>query len=98
MKDFVNTKVLLPYLKVVMKVIGILILIFSVYIVGISFMDPEKIQIKNSNRRKINEKIEKDNITKNNMFLKRKNQDLKTFNKKLNTNIKNFFRKEDNSK
>jgi hypothetical protein len=94
MKDLKNFNFLLPYLKIFMKIIGILIIIFSVYIVGISFMDPEKIQIKNSNRRKINEKIDKDNINKENMFLKRRNQDLKSLNNKINSNIKNFFAKE----
>lgn len=90
-----NSKIILPYLKVLMKIFGILILVFCIYIIGISFMNPETIQIKNSNRRKINEKIENDNIKKNNMFIKKKNRDLKSFNKKLNSNIKSFFSKEE---
>ena len=59
----------------------------------ISLVNPDNIDIKNSNRRKINEKIKENNVKKNNMYLKRKNESLKLYGKKINLNVKNFFNK-----
>lgn len=86
-----NYKIILPYVKMSMKVIGILIIIFLIYLVMISMVNPDNIDIKNSNRRKITEKIEENNIKKNNMYLKKKNDSLKTFGITINDNVKNFF-------
>ena len=59
-----NYKIILPYVKISMKVIGILIIIFLIYLVMISLVNPDNIDIKNSNRRKINEKIKENNVKK----------------------------------
>lgn len=90
MKEYKN---FLPFIKIIMKVVGILIIIFLIYLLLINMLNPENINIKNSTRRKISEKIKDENKKKNNMYLTKTSKSIKLYGEKINDNLKNYFSK-----
>ena len=67
-------KIIKPYLTTSLRVLVILFIVMIIFTIIIFFMNPDNIEIKNSNRRKIEEKIkDTDQNHKNNYFKKKTN-------------------------
>ena len=60
MNEIKNLKIIIkPYLQTSLRVLLILLVIMIIFAIVIFFINPKEIEIKNSNRRKIDEKIKK---------------------------------------
>ena len=70
-------KFIKPYYKTLFRIFLILIGIMIVFTIIIFFMNPQEIEIKNSNRRKIDEKINKMDRDLENNFFKKQTKNLR---------------------
>lgn len=68
------------------KILLIIFVMIALSLLLIGFMDGEKIDVKNSSRRKITEKMDKEK--KNLNYFKKKNNELKDFGKKLTSKLR----------
>ena len=70
----------------ILKILLIIFVMICISLLLIFFMDTEQINVKNSDRRKITEKMDKDN--KNQNYFKKKNNQFKDFGKKLTSKLR----------
>lgn len=80
MNQFKNiNKIVKPYLSTSLRVLLILFILMIIFTLVIFFMNPDSIEIKNSNRRKIDEKIKVIDENNKNNYFKKKTNSLRNF-------------------